>query len=95
MNVKKIVKTIHNCEYSMCMVQTFDGAENKHDTYRSEDCIKKLCESLTEHLLKVTNFEKKKIIPLKNEQQKLYEHIKICYICKKTFQYKYTKDKKY
>ena len=50
---------------------------------------------MTEHLLKVTNFEKKKIIPLKNEQQKLYEHIKICYICKKTFQYKYTKDKKY
>ena len=34
-----------------------------------------------EHALKMIDFEKKKIIPLKNVQQESYEKIKTCYIC--------------
>ena len=32
------------------------------------------------------------MIPLTNKQQELYEKTKICYICKKTFEHKYTND---
>ena len=31
---------------------------------------------------------------LANEQQELYENVKMCYICEKTFDNKYTSDKK-
>ena len=47
--------------------------------------MKKFCESLREHALNKINFEKKKIIPLTNEQLELNEKIKIYYICNKSF----------
>ena len=47
--------------------------------------MKKFCESLREHALNIINFEKKKIIPLTNEQLELNEKIKIYYICNKSF----------
>ena len=58
----------------MSVIWTFDGIENKHDVYR---------ESLREHAMKIMNFEKKKMIPLTNEQQESYEKIIIYSICKK------------
>ena len=33
--------------YSISMIKTFDGIENKHDVFRGKDCKKKFCESLT------------------------------------------------
>ena len=53
----------------MSMIWTFDSMENKNNVYRGEDCMKKFCESLREHTVKIINFEKKKILPLTNEQQ--------------------------
>ena len=47
--------------------------------------MKKFCEPLREHALNKINFEKKKIIPLTNEQLELNEKIKIYYICNKSF----------
>ena len=44
--------------------------------------MKKFCESLIEHAMKVINF-KKKVKLLTKEQQKSYENAKISYICKK------------
>ena len=35
--------------------------------------MKKFCESLREHTVKIIKFEKKKIIPLTNEQQESNE----------------------
>ena len=46
--------------------------ENKHDVYRGKDCMKKFCESLKEHAMKIIKFKKKKMKLSKNEQQKLY-----------------------
>ena len=63
----------------MTMTRAFDCIENKEDTYRGEDCMKKFCESLREHAVKIINFEK----------------TKICYIWKQEFKYKYTNDKNY
>ena len=34
--------------------------KNKHDVYRGKDCMKKFCEFLREHAIKIINFIKKK-----------------------------------
>ena len=52
------------CEYLMSMIRTFDGIENKHDVYRGEDCMRNFCESLRQLVMKTTNFERKKMMPL-------------------------------
>ena len=57
--------------------------------------MKKFCEVLREHAIKIISFNKKKNEVLTKEQQKSYENTKICYICKEKFQNKYLKDKKY
>ena len=57
--------------------------------------MKKFCESLREHAMKIINFKKKKMKLSTKEQQELYENTKICYICKEKFENKYLKDKKY
>lgn len=36
----------------------------KNYVYRDKDCMKKFCDSLEEHALKITNFEEKKMILL-------------------------------
>ena len=46
--------------------------------------MKKSCEYLREHAMKIFNFKKKKMIPLTKEQQELPEKKKVCYICKKS-----------
>ena len=43
------------------------------DVYRGEDYMPKFGESLREHAMKIINFEKKNVIPLTNNQQKLDE----------------------
>ena len=45
--------------------------------------MKKFCESLREHAMKITNFKKKKMKLLTKEQQEPYENEKICFICQK------------
>ena len=45
--------------------------------------MKTFFESFREHAMKIINFKKKTMKLLTNEQQKLHENTKICYICKK------------
>ena len=52
---------------------SFRSIENKHDVYRGKDCMKKLCEFLREHAIKIINFKKKKMKLLSKEQQESYE----------------------
>ena len=65
---RKVGKLIP-CGNSMPMIWTFDSIENKNNVYRGEYCMKKFCESLREHKMKIINFEKKKIIPVANKEQ--------------------------
>ena len=44
--------------------------------------MKKVCESLKEHAMKIINFKNQKIKLLTKEQQKSYKNAKFCYICK-------------
>ena len=66
----------------MSTIWSFDGIENKHVVYRGKDCMKKFCESLREHAMKVIKFENKKI-PLTSKEYKLYLNSTNCHICKK------------
>ena len=50
--------------------------------------MKKFCESLREHAMKIINFKRKKMKLLTKEQQKSYENGKVCYICKEKFENK-------
>ena len=79
----------------MSIIWCFDSIENKPNVYRREDWMKQFCESLWQHVVKIINFAKKKMIPLTNEQQELHVKGKICYISKKKFESKYTTDTTY
>ena len=46
--------------FSMSTVSSFKSIEDKHDVYRGKDCMKKFCESLREHTMKIINFKIKK-----------------------------------
>ena len=40
------------CGCSMSAIQTFDVIKNKFDAYRDKDFMKKICESLREHVIR-------------------------------------------
>ena len=81
--------------FSMSTISPFRSIENKHDVYRGKDCMKKFCEFLREHAVKIINFKKKKMKLRTKEQQESNENAKICYICKEKFENKSLKDKKH
>ena len=56
--------------FSMSTISSFKYIENKRDVYRGKDCMKKFCEFLREHVMKIINFKKKKVKLLTNELQK-------------------------
>ena len=55
----KISKNIPS-GFSMPTISSLRIIENKHDVYKSKDCMKKLCKSLREQAIKIINFKKKK-----------------------------------
>ena len=81
--------------FSMSTISSFRSIENEHDVYRGKDCMKKFCELLGEHTMKIINFKKGKMKLWMKEQQETYENAKICYICKEKFENRYLKHKKY
>ena len=81
----KLGKHILSC-FLTSTILSFISIENKHDVYIGKDCMKKFCESLRKHAIKIINFKKKKIKLLAKEQQESYENAKICYTCKEKFE---------
>ena len=81
----KVVEHIP-CVYSMPTIWTCD------DVYTRADGMKKFCKSLREHEMKITNFGKKKVIPLINKKQEWYDKKKSAKFSKKAF-YIYFNDK--
>ena len=67
----------------MPIISSFESIENEHGLYRVKDCMKKFCDSLREHIMKIINFKRNKIKLWTKELQKSYENGKICYICEK------------
>ena len=46
----------------MSIISSFRSIENKHNVYGGNDCMKKFCEFLREHAMKIINFKKNKVI---------------------------------
>ena len=71
--------------YSLFTNCSFDSTKNKLDCYKGKDCMERFCKELREHAMKITNYEKKEMMPLTDEENELHEMQKVCYICKKVF----------
>ena len=56
-------------DFSMSTLSSFRRIENIHDAHRSKDCMKKFCEFLREHVMKIINFKKKKMKLLTKKQK--------------------------
>ena len=46
--------------FSMSTISSFRSIENKHDVCIGKDCMKKLCEFLREHAMKIISLKRKK-----------------------------------
>ena len=55
--------------YSLFTHCSFNKAKNKIDYYRGEDCMKKFCLDLREHVTKIINYEKEEMIPLTKKRR--------------------------
>ena len=62
--------------YSMSGIWAFDDIENKHTLHREEDCMKIFLSFLREHATNILNFEKNKML-------KLRQYATNCYMCRK------------
>ena len=52
----KVSKHIIPSGFSMPTISSFRSIENTYDVYGGKDCMKKFCESLGEHTMKIINF---------------------------------------
>ena len=66
----------------MSTISSFKSIENKHDVYGGKYYMKRFCESLRKHAMKIISFKKKKMELLTKEPQESYEKANVCYICK-------------
>ena len=71
--------------YSIFTHCSFNESKNKISYYRGKDGMKKFSKDLREHVSKIINYEKKKMIPLTTEEKVYHNKQKIRYICKKEF----------
>ena len=57
--------------YSIFTSCSFDESKNKIDYYRGDDCMKKFFKDLREHAMKIINYEKKRMVPLKKKRRNM------------------------
>ena len=58
--------------YSLFKNYSLDTTKNKLDYYRGKNCMKNFCLDLEEHATKIINYEKKEMIPLTTEEEKIH-----------------------
>ena len=69
--------------YSLFTHCSFDTTKNKLDYYRGKKCMKNFCLDLREHATKITNYEKKEMIPLTKKKRKCIMNKKFTIYVKK------------
>ena len=70
----------NNDMYSIFTHCSFDKSKNKLNYYRGKDCMKKFSKDLREHVSKIIDYEKKKMIPLTTQEKVYHNKQKICYM---------------
>ena len=68
----------------MSTLSSFKYVENKHGVCRGIDCMKKFCEALRGHSVKIINFKKKKMKLLTSKHENSYDNVKSFIIVKKS-----------
>ena len=71
--------------YSWIIRCSFDELKNEWGYYRGKDCIAMFCKDLRNEAVKTIYYEKKKTVPLTDEETESNEKQKVCYICEKEF----------
>ena len=71
--------------YSLLTSCSFDKSENMQTYYRKKDCMKRFCNDLKEHVIRIINYETKPMVALTEEEKKSYENQQLCHICDKEF----------
>ena len=85
-NSYTIAKALHKPSgYSFLTSCLFDKSEYKQTYYRGIDCMTRFCDDLTEHFIRITNYEMKPMDPLTEEEKESYENQELCRICEKEF----------
>ena len=56
--------------YSLVACCSFDKSKNERSYYRGKDTMKIFCEDLKDQAMEIINYEKKKMIPLTDEEKK-------------------------
>ena len=56
--------------YSLVAYCSFDKSKNERSYYRGKDTMKIFCEDLKDQAMEIINYEKKKMIPLTDEEKK-------------------------
>ena len=69
--------------YSLVTCCSFDKSKNELIYYRGKDCMEMFCEDLRYQPIKITNYEKKEIIPVTNEEKSLMKSKKFVIYVKK------------
>ena len=69
--------------YSSFTHCSFYETKNKIGSYRGEDCMKKFCLDLREHVTKIIYYEKKEMTALTKKEEKNHNKQKVCQICRK------------
>ena len=71
--------------YSLFTCSLFDTIKNNRDCHRDENCMTEFCKVSKEHVTRIINYEKKEMIPLIKEEEKMHRRQKKCFIWKKGF----------
>ena len=71
--------------YSLVTCCSFDKFKNERKCYRGKDCMEIFCKDLKDQAMKIINHEKKKIIPLTDEEKEVHEIKKFVINVKKNF----------
>ena len=60
----------------MSLICSFDATKNRHYIYRGKDCIENFCKPLKELGTEIISYTEKKLIPLTDKENMLYEEQK-------------------
>ena len=75
--------------YSVYTNCAFDKSYNNSSHYRGEDCIRRFCKDLKNHVTRIVDFKRKFITSLTKDEEDGYDKENTCHICMKDL----TKDK--
>ena len=70
------------CSHPLFTKCSFGSNRNKHDYCRGKDCMKNFCKDIREHVMKITNFAKLKMLPLIEKKNRYHYKQKLCCINK-------------